>query len=230
MHQHYHYGEQVYRTRENAVGLPKGLDLVRSGPYLQMVYKWFGWHTVYLSVFVVIWDGILFVLYSGMGAIADPMALLLPSVHVVAGIGMTYFAIAGWFNRTYIRVGHGMLEVFHRPIPWIGNKTLPATEVQQLFVKDHVAYRNRIRTVTFEVHAVTYARKTIKLVRGLASSVQALWIEPEAEKYLGMKNISVKREFNRYSFDLVAQKIHKTRLGPLTKTSWSTNRTPAKDR
>ena len=176
------------------LGLPQGLDLDRSGPYLQIAYKWFGWNTVYLSVFVVIWDGILFTLYSGMGANPDPMALLLPSVHVVAGIGMTYSAIAGWFNRTYIRVGHGMLEVSHRPIRWFGNKTLPATEIKQLFVKDHVAYRNRIRTVTFEVHAVTQDGKTIRLVKGLATREQAWFIEQEVEKYLGMKDIPVKGE------------------------------------
>ena len=178
------------------LSLPSGLELDRSGPYLQMAYKWFGWNTVYLSVFVVIWDGILFILYAGMRGHLDPMALLLPSVHVVAGIVMTYSAIAGWFNRTYLRVGRGMLEVFHRPVPWIGNKTLPATEIRQLFVKDHVEYRNKILTVTFEVHAITQEGKTIKLVRGLASHEQALFMEQEVEKYLGLKDIPVKGELS----------------------------------
>ena len=176
------------------LGLPKGLELDRSGPYLQIAYKWFGWNTVFLSMFVVVWDGILITLYSGMRAHLDPVALLLPSVHVLAGIVMTYSAIAGWFNRTYIRVGQGRLEVFHRPVPWIGNKTLPAIEIKQLFVNDHQEYRNKSLTVTYEVHAITQEGKTIKLVRGLASHEQGLFMEQEVEKYLGLKDIPVKGE------------------------------------
>ncbi len=139
-------------TKTVELGLPHGMELQHRGSYLQIVHKWFGWKIVFSTAFAVVWGGLLYNWYSKFGSNSDPMAVLFPLLHVGVGIGITYYAVAGWFNRTYILVSHGTIAVKHGPFPWWGNKTLSASEIKQLYAKEKVTSDGE--SDTFDVHAV----------------------------------------------------------------------------
>jgi hypothetical protein len=149
-----------------------------------------------MTVFAIFWDGFLFMWYSKV-KVANPMASYFPLIHVAVGIGLTYYVVAGWLNRTHILIGQGKIAVRHRPVPWIGEKTLEAADLKQLYAKDKVTHSRNGTSVTYEVRAVTRSGRNIELVSGLESSEQAVYIEQEIEKYLNIEDIPIKGEFGR---------------------------------
>ncbi len=176
-----------------AVGLPDGLDVVHHGSHVEIVWKWFSWKIVGLTVFAIFWDGFLVNWYVNLvPRTNDPMAFYFPLVHVAVGIGITYYVVAGWCNRTRVLVGSGRLAVGHAPIPWFGNKEINASNLKQLYVQERITQSRRGgSTCTYEVRAVTQDGRNTKLVGGLETSEQASSIEQEVEKRLGITDVPV---------------------------------------
>lgn len=177
------------------LGLPDKLRLFDHGTYIEIVRKWFGWKIVFITAFAIFWDGFLFMWYSKLDENTELMAFLFPLLHVGVGIGITYYAVAGWFNRTHIYVSGAKIAVRHRPIPWLGNKELDALNLKQLYTKEKVSDSNNGSSVSYDIHAITHSGENIKLVSGLETSEQALYIEQEIEKYLRIEDATVKGEF-----------------------------------
>jgi Tfp pilus assembly PilM family ATPase len=69
-------------------------------------------------------------------------------------------------------------------------------DLKQLYAKEKVSSSRNGTSITYEVH-VTRSGRNIKLVSGLESSEQAVYIEQEIEKYLNIKDIPVKGELAR---------------------------------
>lgn len=174
------------------VGLPDKLELQQFSDYIHISRKWFGGQIIFLTLFAVFWNVFLFRFYASMNEDADIFAKLFPLIHVAVGIGVTYYAIAGWFNKSNIFVSRETIEINHRPVPWFGNKKLAASDLKQLYAKEKISNNRNGTTVTYEVHAILRNGKNTKLLSGLESSEQALYIEQEIEKYLGIKNSPVR--------------------------------------
>lgn len=102
-------------------------------------------------------------------------------------IGGAYGLAALVYNVTRLSLGGGELRVEHGPLPWVGNRRLPATAIDQIFCVLRPGGKHSAET--FEVHAaVDGHRRAVKLVSGLASPSQALYIEVELEKALGIQD------------------------------------------
>jgi hypothetical protein len=184
-------------NNKSEIGLPDKLGLYHRGSYIEIVRKWFGWHVIFLTAIVIFYAGFLFMSYSKGPEGGNPMAFYFEFIlQVAVGIGLAYYAVAGWLNRTHILVGQGKIAIQHRPIHWLGNKKLNVSDIKQLYAKVVVGGRSGI-SVTYEVHAATRSGRSIKLVTGLGNSEQAVYIEQEIEKYLNIKNIPVKGEIGR---------------------------------
>jgi hypothetical protein len=176
------------------IGLPDKLTLNYRGSGFEIVRKWLGWQTIFLTVFAVFRDGFLLFWYStalGFGAV-NMMMVLFPLIHVAAGVGISYAALAGWFNTTRISVDQGKVTVRHGPLPWLGNKDLDGASLTQLYSKEKVSRGRNSTSVTYEVHAITATGKNEKLVSGLDSSEQALYIEQEIERHFHIEDMPVR--------------------------------------
>ncbi|MBO1255749.1 hypothetical protein J3L16_08640 [Alteromonas sp. 5E99-2] len=178
------------------LGLPDKIDIHHFADHIHISRKWFGASTLFLIVFAAFWDIFLFSFYSNMSTESDIFTKLFPLIHVAVGIGITYFAIASCFNKSNIFVSKQTLEINHKPFPWVGNKTLKSYELKQLYTKEKISTSNNSTRVTYEVHAIMNKGKNTKLLSGLESSEQALYIEQEIEKYLQIQDIRVKGEIS----------------------------------
>ena len=105
--------------------------------------------------------------------------------------------LAGYLNKTVIKVGPGSLEVTSGPLPVPGNKRLETMNLKQLYSKERVPRGRRSASYTYEVHAVTQDDKDETVVSGLTDSAQALYIEQQIERSLGIKDQLVRGELNR---------------------------------
>lgn len=180
-----------------ALGLPEKIELNEYPDYLHITRKWFGMQVVFMTVFALFWNVFLVRFYAGMDEEAtDAFTSLFPLIHVAVGIGVSYYAIVGWFNKSNIFVSRDAIEINHKPLPWFGHKKLKSSDLKQLYTKEKVSSSRNGTTVTYELHAVLNNGTNTKLLSGLENSEQGLYIEQEIEKYLNIKNTPIKGAIN----------------------------------
>jgi hypothetical protein len=181
------------------IGVPEKIQISKNFQHLRIVRKWFGFKFVFLTLFVIVWDAFLVNWYamafsSSLQSGFDLMFVFFPLIHVAVGIGLTYYVLTGYLNKTFIDVTANSITIKHVPLPFWGNKKVSSKTVIQLYCKkdDFLGARNGYRA--FAVHAITSERKNIKLLSGLDTSEQALFIEQEIEKFLNIEDKPVKGE------------------------------------
>jgi hypothetical protein len=178
--------------------LPHGIQVHSNARELRLVLRWFTPMYIFLAFFSVMWIGFLVFFYAM--TFGGPLIFqLFPLLHVAVGIGLAYSAIAGFLNSTTITVERGHLSVRHGPLPWKGNRELPADALEQLYCQEHVTHsRNGGSTIRYSVQAVgKESRRKITLVSGLTDRDQALFIEGQVEQKLGITDRRVTSEMRR---------------------------------
>lgn len=204
----FNFGDSVGATttarRREPVEQPKGITVRELPDAFEIERKWFGPSAFGLLIFVILWDGFLVFWYSmalggGMkgGNGIEWGAVLFPLIHVAVGLGMTYFCIASFINKTLIRVTVNELTVKHGPIPTFGNKTLMTLNVAQIYCKKKVTRTKNGTSISYQVRAKQTNDKDVKLVTGLRKSAQALFIEQQMERVMGLEDRAVDGEMRR---------------------------------
>jgi len=185
-------------ARKPAVEMPKRFSVALEGADLVITHRWFSAIFVFLLFFCLLWNGFLALWYFLAFMKGGPLLMkLFPVLHVALGIGLAYFTLAGFVNRTVIRVGSGTLSIRHWPLPWPGNKVLSWTDVEQLFCEEKVSRGRSGVSVAYQVSAVMRGGSRVKLVSGLPSPEQALFIEQRVEGALGIKDRPVLGELQQ---------------------------------
>ena len=178
--------------------LPISFDINFHDDYMQITRTWFSLSKFLLMlVFVLIFNGVwisngfLEILTSDRELLLKLFAL----VFIIIGAALVYYSIATFFNKTQILVSRDVIEIKHHPLPWFGNKRVETNNIKQLFVKEK--YRgssNNNPRLSYNVLGLTKEDKPFNLLTDLEFSNQALYIEQEVEKYLGIENMEVSGE------------------------------------
>ena len=179
------------------VPLPKGITVEREGYELAITRRWMSPKYFLLIFFCLIWDGFLCFWYSIALAGGAWIMAVFALGHTAIGALITYSTIAGFVNSTLIRVGSGALAVRHGPLPWSGNKQLDSSGITQIYCKERIQRGRNSTTTTYEVHAATNGGVQAKLVDGLDSDDQALYLEQEIERFLSIKDVPVAGELRK---------------------------------
>ena len=180
--------------------VPAGLSAHENDGTLTISRKWFSWSAIPLLGFATIWDAFLVGWYGMVSSMSGPMEwlfLLFPLIHVGVGIGITYTAFAKLINRTDIEVDPKRVTVKNGPLKWRGNKEVYSTAIHQVYVHETGRLGNdQNPSKLYEVHAILKGGGSVRLVKGLTSQFQALYIEQEIERYLGITPQPVKGEYS----------------------------------
>lgn len=127
----------------------------KSDESLVIEHRWFnGCLTIFLSLILV------FVLagmllpdgpygYGRHRRSTDPFVkqynlIVLPAL----ALSLLYLLLAVLLNRTVITVTRKGLDVRHRPLPWLGNRFIPAAEIRQIFVNIQLRGLRKRRSVS----------------------------------------------------------------------------------
>lgn len=191
-----------------AVPQPDNVAMKQEGLGLTFQWRWFRYYVFFLIPFALFWNAIVFSFVGAFGAfpwisgvdgdfewlslLTCIPAFILP--HTWVGLGLIYYILTLLLNRTVVTVDRAAITVRHRPLPWLGNKTIPVGQIEQLYVKSNFSRFQRGEP-TYGVHLVDQANKHAKLVTGLSSSDHALYLEQEIERYLGIVDRPVRGEF-----------------------------------
>ena len=200
---------------ETPVPMPSNIDVFRSTDSITISRRWFSNAYVFTLFFGIVWNAILipffgaFLSFGSMGGFGAIFILfLLPFVAV--GVGMIYYSIAGFLNRTTITVKDGTLSVTHAPVPWPGSTSIPAAEISQLFTQEvrhtHTSSsrtsnsmrRSRRTSYTYTVKVIAGSEgREHKLVSSLTDANQGLFIEYTIERFLGIADRHVRGEIRK---------------------------------
>lgn len=129
--------------------------------------------------FAVLWWVVLAVIYAGVMALDAPwyFALVL-MVFAAAGFGIFYSILAQVFNRTRVALRGEVLTVHSGPLPWRGEVSIPAAGIEQLYVREGVAYEiNEVPVPGYSVIALVRGAGEAVIVRNLPEADQARYLE-----------------------------------------------------
>jgi hypothetical protein len=113
-----------------------------------------------------------------------------PVVHVAVGVFLTYTVIATFFNSTKIQATRSELTVASGPMPWRGNRVLPASSVRQFTTLNYRSANNvegTARNSSFGLFTVLDDGRTIRLVGGLKDPMEASYLQQQLEKRLNVR-------------------------------------------
>ncbi|MBK8939554.1 MAG: hypothetical protein IPM79_18530 [Polyangiaceae bacterium] len=151
---------------------------------LRITRRWFAPQSLFLTFFSLVWFGFLGFWYTTAFQAGAPWIMFVfPLLHVGVGLGVAYTALTGLLNKTLIELKDGVLSVRHGPIPARGNRTIPASDIRQLYTEQQVSSKGAL---TYDLNAVVARGPVVKLAKGLESSQQALAIERLVEEHLGI--------------------------------------------
>jgi len=188
------------------LNLPKNMQFIDHGNYLEIVRVWRGRGTLYWAGFTVVyWVALSWGFYEYFPSWRDswnPSNLSEPweefvgwLVGVVGGISLTYHALANFFNKTYIFANESKIEIRHRPVPWIGNLKVDATDINQLYVKEVVHQEEGGTRKDYELRAKSNSGKDIKILSDLPDADQAEFVEERLKALLHIENQPVRGEY-----------------------------------
>jgi hypothetical protein len=174
-------------TKYIDIGIPEGLETKDLGDHREISRRWFSYRTLIITAFAGFWDLFLIFWYRQAFGGADMMAVLFPLLHVAVGIGLTYYVVASWCNRTSISFDREKIIVRHFPVPWRGNLQIDVRDIKQLYAKETKKQNEGSFYYTYQVRAITREGRNILFVGGLSTSEQAVYIEQSLEKYFGIE-------------------------------------------
>jgi hypothetical protein len=181
-----------------AAPIPEHISMEQTSTGLLFSYRWFSPAYIFVGLFAIGWDVFLVFWYTLATSQDAPLVMLLfPIVHVLVGVGITYFALAGFLNKTFILVGEGKLTIQHAPLPWPGNRVLQASDLTQLYSEERVIRTRNGAQMKYKLNAITREDKKISLMSNLTAPDQVRFLEHKLEEYLGITDVPVEGEMPR---------------------------------
>ncbi len=157
------------------------LKITRESGALTISYSWWSPAMWFFILFSVIWDlFIVFFIATGAG--------LFISLHLLAGIFITWLTLTRLFNKSTITVDRQRLTIEHGPIPWPFSKEhkIPARSLVQLFVSTSSVKVNN--QPTYDLKAKLDTGVEVKLIAAEQDKQLLLDLERTVETYLDIKN------------------------------------------
>ncbi len=185
------------RIERPEVAKPKNTKIEERMDGLVITRRWLGPMAFVTLVFAVIWNGFMIV-WNGI-ALTQGIWIMAAFgvIHTGVGLFLIYSVLGMFLNSTVIRVSRGLLEVRIGPLPWKGNKRISVHDVTQLYCQEKISHGKNGSSVSYKVEVVLSGNKRETLVEGLSSADEALFVEQQLEKYLGLADTPVAGEFGR---------------------------------
>ncbi|HEY1066757.1 MAG TPA: hypothetical protein VGE52_11630, partial [Pirellulales bacterium] len=205
----------VSRSRPSwPIPLPPGLRQDQTSADPRFSFSWYNIGVWFLAFFCVFWDGFLVVWYAIAIGTGMWFMALFATLHLLVGVGLTYAVLTAFLNRTTIAIDRYQISVRHGPLPSWGNVTIPAGDVDQVYVGPAEVWQRRHGrhwrlgatnpgatggppiggTRMYEVRAVLRDGSTKKLV-SFNTLEEAHFIEQQIEDYLQIVDRPMPGEF-----------------------------------
>lgn len=167
------------------------------GNELTISYRWMACQAYFLVFFCIAWDGFLVVWYSIAVSTGEVLMMVFPVIHVAVGIGLTYYTICLFVNRTYITVNKEEIGIRFAPLPWMGAKTVSVRDIVQFYVKEKTSRGKNGTSYSYELWMRNKQGADKKFASGPAiqDADDAKFLEKKIEKFLGIRDYQIEGEY-----------------------------------
>jgi hypothetical protein len=178
--------------------LPKKFTLDLYDDYMHITLSWFGKKTFVATLIAVFYIGssLVFFFSESTTITGSPLMIKLsPWISTILGAGILYYTLTTWLNKTHIFVSQNAIEIKNKPLPSFGNKRLETKNIKQLYSKKEISSStsNSRTSVSYHLHVISFDEDDMTLLK-VENSAQALFLEQEIEKYLGIEDLRVRGE------------------------------------
>lgn len=188
--------EEAQNTNRKLVPRPDGVSLQRKSGRIELSWRWFAPKYIFMLFFVIAWDGFLIFWYSmAFGSSGAPWIMFVfPIAHVAVGIFLTYTTLAGFFNRTTIKIDRKKFVVHHDPFPWPGEVNVPVSDLDQLYCTKQVNRGKNGTSISYQLRALLKDGRECKLITNLDSPEVGFFLEGQVEAILKIPDRQVAGE------------------------------------
>jgi len=167
------------------MSIPEGLDVSQQADAVVIRRSWRNLMVLPVFLFLIPWFGFLgFWYYHAFTAKhSPPMMFLFPLFHVAAGVGLGYFAVASLVNATNVSISTTSVSSKTGPLPWWGDRSVPAEAVRGLIVRERRGNRG---SVSYALMYVDAANKERPLLSPTPRREQADFIAASIRTLLGL--------------------------------------------
>lgn len=109
-------------------------------------------------------------------------------IGVTVDIGLIYYVLAGYLNKTFIDVNFNSIIARYEPLPAWGEKIISTKTIAQLYVEGDYFFGIQNKSTGYHfytVHVITNDRRIVKLVQGLGYE-EASFVKQEIEDFLNI--------------------------------------------
>ncbi len=173
----------VFRVEEDASGV-------------RISWRWLSFIHAFLVFFCIGWDSFLFVWYGIALKMEDTPLLMIvfPVAHVAAGIGLTYYTLTGFVNRTSIDASRNHLSIRHGPLPLRANIELQGRQLVQIYGVENITKSDGQESRSYDLVAQDREGRAVKLLSSLKDKDQVLFLEQTLERCMGIEDAPVDGE------------------------------------
>ena len=180
-------------SESTEIGIPDNIKVSKDFQNLRITIKWFGFKFIGLTLIAVFVDAFLINWYSmafssSSQSSIDFIFILVPLLYIAVAIGLTYYVLTGYLNKTFIDVNFKSIIVRYEPLPAWENKIISIKTIAQLYVEGDyfLGIENKSTGYHFyTVRAITNEKRIVKLVQGLENN-EASFVKQEIEKFLNI--------------------------------------------
>ena len=172
--------------------------LVEQGDHaLKLTWRWFAMKYVPMVFFCIAWDAFLCFWYGTALSIKGTpwIMVVFPIAHVAVGVGLTYSTLAGFINRTTLRVDSQRFSVQYDPLPWYGEVKVPIDQLDQLYCKENRSSSDNSNHYSYQLCAILKDGRKMDLVKNLESPDLAAYLEQQIESWLNIPDRQIAGEF-----------------------------------
>lgn len=174
---------------------PKSIRIEDDLDEWRLTRRWFHPMAFFLLFFCIAWDSFLIFWYSAVsgGGPASWIAILFPIAHVAVGLGLSYFTLALFLNRTRITLRRDELSVSIGPLPWRGSCSFDSRDIEQLYCMQIDGKKSDSKP-SYQVRVRFSKGPDRILVRGMLELEVAQYIERAIENKLDLAPYAVEGE------------------------------------
>jgi hypothetical protein len=177
--------------------LPPALSVRTEADTLVITRRWRSAAAWFLLFFAVFWNGFMVVWHGISLASGAWFMSAFGLIHTAVGLFLIYYVAALFVNSTVIRASRGGLSVKTGPLPWKGDCTLDASSATQFFCTEKIHRGKNGSSTSYTVEVVLPGNQRRSLATGLPDPDQAIFIEQQLERHLGITDVPVAGEHGR---------------------------------
>lgn len=180
------------------VPLPRRFTIENLDGALRIRWRWFTLRAIPKLVATLLINGMLWtLLVAGSAEEGNFSASLCFMPWVIAGLCAGYFALADILNTTWVEASLSDMIVRHGPILVSRGLSISRDSLRQIYCVERERRSAEGAPVSYDLQAITADGSSMTLIKGLPNAEQALYLEQEIERCMGIADEMVRSELWR---------------------------------